>query len=154
MCIIAIDIGIKNLCIVIVNNNEVKVSNLYKLPVNYIKEAINVLKSVIPISPEIVLIEKQLNKNIKCSKVEIAIEVYCLLNNIKYKKIHPNDKYKKYNISFPKYNERKKWVVEKGRYLFGDYYNYSIDSFKKKDDLCDCIIMIHLYKLEMNKDII
>lgn len=144
MIILAIDVGIKNLCIVIADHEEIKLAKVYQLGNNYMSKVIEILKEVTLVKPDLVLIEKQLNRNIKCLKVEVAIESYCIITGLDYKKVHPKDKYKKYQVSFEKYNERKKWVVEVGTNIYKDFFNYSIDSFKKKDDLCDCIIMIHL----------
>lgn len=150
---IAVDIGMKNFCIVVANDSNIEMAEIYNLTKSsYIEDVIKILEDIIKKIPEIdiILIEKQLSKNIKCHKIETAIETYCIINRINYKKVHPKKKYKVYNIDLKSYFHRKKWVIEKGAYIFEKYYNnYPLESFKKKDDLCDCIIMIHLHNLNL-----
>lgn len=154
MRLLAVDIGIKNLCIIIVEDDVVRLAKLYQLGNNYINKIVEIMDTVFDKNIDVFLIEKQLNKNVKCMRIETAIETYCIINKLKYKKVHPRDKYKHYSVYFEKYYDRKKWVVQKGTEIFSEFFNYDITESKKKDDLCDCIIMLYLEFLELNERII
>lgn len=150
--IIAIDIGVKNLSYVVVEGRCVKNITLISLG-KRVEDVIDFLQSILlnPDEVSIVLIEKQLKQNTLCLRIETVIVTYCYLNKINYKLVHPNNKYTHYHHPTSSYYQRKKWVVQEGNRLFTEYFDHDISNYSKKDDICDCIIMIYLHQLQSKK---
>lgn len=152
--IIAIDIGTKHLSYVAVENRCIK--NVMLIAIGKrIEDVIDFLERTLVNSQDtsMVLIEKQVKQNTLCLRIETVAVAYCYLKKINYRLVHPNSKYTHYHCKLETYRQRKKWVVEEGSRIFTEYFNYDISSYSKKDDICDCIIMIHLYQLQCKKGI-
>jgi len=163
MIIAAFDIGIKNFAFAIVRLNgdnaewgdvlsvdvhDLREGNIYQNLISYMKKHDGLWEKI-----DVVLIEQQLNRmNIKATKLACHLYAYFL-------HCHPTKPifeypsiYKTKYTNFPKqsstHKQRKDYAIK----LVLDYYEENdpvlyqwISSFKKKDDISDCILMANTF---------
>jgi Poxvirus A22 protein len=99
-----------------------------------------------------VLIEQQMNRmNIVATKMAVFVHAFFLMEHssvhvIEYPSYHKTKKFGVHGLSKP---ERKKWSVHHvSEYLLKDdpVAMDWLDQFSKKDDICDCILMIESFR--------
>lgn len=149
----SLDIGIKNNILIIFNENiivKLYKFELYKdvkLTIKYINDLIkNILKEYNEI---FFLIENQFYNNLLC-RFQCIFQTILYTQNIEYKIIQPNHKYKVYKLKL-KYKDRKIWVVKEGTEILKKFiYDKDIfDILDKYDDFFDCLIMYDMFKLNL-----
>ena len=143
------DPGIKNFCYVIFDkcHNSIIDYKLIDLTKNYFDNLLNLLKELNNIYQlKSIHVEHQYY-NKKCANIQLICKVYAALNNINYHCISPSLKFKRlnkiYNIPIPKTKtERKKFASNYNSKLLTENQINDINTWKKKDDIYDVILMI------------
>lgn len=124
--------------------HRLKTVDLYPLLLEY-------LRSLDYSEVRTVLIEQQMNRmNIRATKVAVFVYAFFLMQKpdlrvIEYPSYHKTKAFGVHGLSKP---ERKKWSVEhvERHVLQHDPVALDwLDQFSKKDDICDCIMMIQSY---------
>ena len=88
-----------------------------------------------------VIIENQPSRmNMRVKSVAIAIYTYFMINNKHVAFVSPSIKLTNEENKLT-YKERKNKSVEKTFLILNDHLKETINTFKKKDDICDCILM-------------
>lgn len=165
MIIAAFDIGVKNFAfavvrihddskndwgeVVSVDVHDLREGNIYQNLISYMKKHDGLWGKV-----DAVLIEQQLNRmNIKATKLACHLHAYFLHRHptkpiFEYPSIYKT-KYTNFPIQSSTHKQRKDYAIK----LVLDHYEENdpvlyqwISSFKKKDDISDCILMANTFK--------
>lgn len=157
MRILSFDVGIKNLAYCIYYNEndsfQIELWDVSEIPVD-MEKILNCLDTMFPTSLleniDIVVIEKQPGRNCKMKRIEIILNIFFILKNIRKVVIY-HAKHKLGNVGKmykgkTNYNQRKKLSIERCK-LFLMEYNKELElkkllASKKKDDLADCLLQI------------
>lgn len=145
------DIGIKNFCYLIckLHNEKLEIIDfeIVSLTQPLIASTIFLLDKITSL-PDIekYFIELQNYRNVKCIKIETAIETYLRINRLYFAKVHPFKKLKSLGIFSSSYFIRKKRVVEHGEkflthVVLSQKVSSKLSELKKKDDFFDCFLM-------------
>lgn len=162
MIVAAFDIGIKNFAFAIldVKNKEewgdvlhidvhdLREGNIYKNLLEYMRKYDHFWEKI-----NVVLIEQQLNRiNIQATKLACHLYAYFLHRHptkpiFEYPSIYKT-KYTDFPLQSSTHKQRKEYAIQ----LVLEYYNENdpvifqwISSFKKKDDISDCILMANTF---------
>lgn len=157
MKIAAIDPGIKNLAIVkYVNDNSSIKYNLFLIDLKSTASQIQLITKLfdeldkLNLHSYTILIETQLRHNYNTNLIVHACMSYCILKNIHLIPVPSTLKSKHFGIP-PKlsYPDRKKTGIEIAKMVLSESGNAStiteLEKYKKQDDLCDCVLMIHIF---------
>jgi len=139
-----------------VETNSKNMMEIYKKIHAYLDSLEYVWSSV-----DVFLIEQQMSTgkiyNVKALKISQHILAYFMIRHPSKKILEFGANYKTacFGVAFRKKKERKDWSIEKVSQLIEqdpviqDY----MDTFKKKDDVCDCILMTFVYFFQTLKNI-
>lgn len=156
MRILSIDVGIKNLAIVkmdICSSDNVQIKDVFLLDIcdkgkakdtkfdDKIKNLISLLDNIDLKTIEKVIIENPPSlKNPQLKSIGVALYVYFTTKNINSQFISPSKKLSKEENKILTYKERKAKAIERVLEKIGKINCDFLDKFKKKDDICDCIL--------------
>ena len=128
-----------------------KTADLYPLLLAYLRS--------LPVDDvDVVLIEQQMNRmNIKATKIAVFVHAFFLMQHpdlyvLEYPSYHKTKVFGAHGLSK---SQRKKWSVEfvSQQIIQDDPVILDwLDQFPKKDDLCDCILMIESYRKTFEKN--
>lgn len=162
MIVAAFDIGIKNFAFAVldihtkekwgdvlhIDVHDLREGNIYKNLIAYMKTYDHFWEKV-----DVVLIEQQLNRmNIQATKLACHLHAYFLHRHptkpiFEYPSIYKT-KYTDFPLQSSTHKQRKEYAIQ----LVLGYYNENdpvvfhwISSFKKKDDISDCILMANTF---------
>lgn len=156
MIIVAFDIGIKNFAFAILENDNVmyldvhdlRHGNPYHNLIVYLKQYDHLWGKV-----DIILIEQQLNRmNIQATKLSCHLYAYFLHRHpqktiFEYPSIYKT-KYTDFGLKTSSHKQRKDHAIQCVLKQFQEkdpvLYQW-ICSFKKKDDICDCVLMAQTF---------
>ncbi len=137
-----VDIGVKNLCILL--NNTI---TIYDISSNIILNLIRIIKEILNENKiDNVYIEKQLTKLENNIKIEAYIELLFSLENIKIHFIQPKLKYKKLKLEHNLKKIDKRQLIKLTNYKLDDYSIKKMKDeeeikIKKWDDVIDVLLM-------------
>ena len=145
------DPGMINFCYAVIQDASVTDFNISKIRrCAVISDTVALIKEAIEKhAPDEIIVELQLWRNKACKEIEIAIRCACCVLNIACRAMSARTKFKVLGMAIPsKHRERKKAMVnEVEKRLAENQLSLTPDvldkyrSLKKKDDLCDCIMM-------------
>jgi hypothetical protein len=161
MIIAAFDIGVKNFAFAVldvrtkewgdvlyIDVRDLREGNIYKNLIEYMKTYDHFWRKV-----DVILIEQQLNRmNIQATKLACHLYAYFLHQHPSRPIFEYPSTYKTKYTDFPlqssTHKQRKEYAIQ----LVLDYYSENdpvvfqwISSFKKKDDISDCILMANTF---------
>lgn len=158
MIVVAFDIGVKNFAFAIMEDDNVmyldvhdlRDGNPYHNLITYMKQFDHLWKKV-----DVILIEQQLNRmNIQATKLACHLYAFFLHRHpdtclFEYPSIYKT-KYTDFSHKSSSHKERKQHAIQ---HVLGEFQEKDpvlfqwISSFRKKDDICDCILMIQTFPL-------
>lgn len=96
---------------------------------------------------DVILVERQMRAKFK----EAVVAIRCLGNNFeKTKVVAPQSVKRHFATSKLNHRQNKKAHVELARSFLNDDELGRLDKFKKKDDICDCVVQIMYYAEKNN----
>ncbi len=145
------DPGVINFCYAVLQDTLVTDFNISKIRrCAVIPDTVALIREAIEKhAPDEIIVELQLWRNKACKEMEIAIRCACCVFDIACRAMSARTKFNVLGMAIPsKHRERKKAMVnEVERRLAESLLSLAPDvldryrSLKKKDDLCDCIMM-------------
>ena len=106
---------------------------------------------------DVILIEQQLQRNCKAVKLQQNLHTYLMTKYRRDKKIiiYPStNKTRAFDAPKMTKPQRKKWAVDKALDILQSMNSMFFDKIaqmKKRDDVCDCVLMIESYKMKSHK---
>ena len=153
--IASIDIGVKNLALCIVENNDIILWEKYSLKG---KNIIDICKDAfikMPIEEisncNTVLIEQQNKKNIKAIRLEQHFWSWFSTKSLNVIIISAKDKLKFFNQEKTSYYQRKKFAIEKTLEIIPSQWFDFFSTHEKKDDLADSFLQAYAYTFASSK---
>jgi hypothetical protein len=134
------DLGVKHFCYIITDGEVVEDFNV--VPINCINDLVQLLRTHTT-RDDTYLIERQLNRNVKCAKLQAALETFCVVTNKRYRLVNPKHKYTRLPIE---YVRGKRTLVTYGDAQLNDLnasdeLKARVRAMKKRDDFYDCVYM-------------
>lgn len=158
MSFIAVDIGVKHFAYCVINNEEIdfNIIELSKNNNDIINDLIEFIEKRLCL-PFVLIIEQQVINNVKAMIIQNILMTICKLKNINYVLFNPKLKFnyiegEKIKLS---YKQRKNKSIDYARIYLNKFHKNMLDIFEqfdKKDDVADAIVMVVMYKLNMDKN--
>ena len=156
--ILSIDVGMVNFSYCI-RGYDGKITHIDRLSVNH-KSVLDLFKSLELSDCKTVIIENQLNVNMKCVRLQQHITTYFMIVHPHMKIVPFSSKHKTRVFTQEKMTQRqrKMWSVNKALEILKergeDWIIEKITKDKKKDDMADVIMQLEAYEVMRNRKLI